>query len=85
VPLTHEFLADMLGVQRSTVSSITRSFQEAGLIRQGRGVITVINRAGLEAASCECYGTVRRGFERLLPHTYENNTRADLRRPRQCS
>jgi hypothetical protein len=45
----------------------------------------VINRAGLEAASCECYGTVRRGFERLLPHTYENNTRADLRRPRQCS
>jgi hypothetical protein len=85
VPLTHEFLADMLGVQRSTVSSITRSLQEAGLIRQGRGVITVLNRAGLEAASCECYGTVRRGFERLLPHTYENNTRADLRRPRQCS
>jgi CRP-like cAMP-binding protein len=78
VPLTHEFLADMLGVQRSTVSSITRTLQEAGLIRQGRGLITVINRSGLESASCECYGTVRRNFERLLPHTYRNSTRAGM-------
>jgi hypothetical protein len=70
VPLTHEFLADMLGVQRSTVSSITRALQEAGFIKQGRGVITVTDRAGLEGASCECYGTVRSSFERLLPHTY---------------
>jgi DNA-binding transcriptional regulator YhcF (GntR family) len=79
VPLTHEFLADMLGVQRSTVSSITRSLQEAGVIRQGRGVITVTNRAGLEATSCECYSTVRRSFERLLPNTY-GNSMTDLRR-----
>ncbi len=85
VPLTHEFLADMLGVQRSTVSSITRALQEAGLIRQGRGVITVMDRAGLERASCECYGTVRRSFERLLPYTYENNPAIDLRRLRGCS
>ncbi|QRM35697.1 Crp/Fnr family transcriptional regulator [Microvirga sp. VF16] len=85
VPLTHEFLADMLGVQRSTVSSITRSLQEAGLIRQGRGVITVIDRAGLERASCECYGTVRRSFERLLPHTYGNISTMELRQPRRCS
>ena len=47
VPLTHEFLADMLGVQRSTVSGITRALQEAGLIRQGRGVITVMDRTGM--------------------------------------
>ncbi|MBD2749127.1 Crp/Fnr family transcriptional regulator [Microvirga sp. BT688] len=67
VPLTREFLANMLGVQRSTVSSITRALQEAGFIRQGRGVITVTDRAGLEGAFCECYGTVRRSFERLLP------------------
>ena len=85
VPLTHEFLAAMLGVQRSTLSSITRSLQEAGLIRQGRGVITVLNRAGLEGASCECYGTVRRGFERLLPHTYGKNPTTNLRQPRRCS
>jgi CRP-like cAMP-binding protein len=74
VPLTHEFLAEMLGVQRSTVSTVTRALQEAGLIRQGRGVITVTDRLGLEGASCECYGVVRRSFERLLPDTY---TRAE--------
>jgi CRP-like cAMP-binding protein len=85
VPLTHEFLADMLGVQRSTVSSIARALQEAGLIRQGRGVITVMDRAGLEQTSCECYSTVRRSFERLLPHTYRNNPPLDLRQPRRCS
>jgi CRP-like cAMP-binding protein len=85
VPLTHEFLADMLGVQRSTVSSITRSLQEAGLIRQGRGVITVTDRAGLEQTSCECYGTVRRSFERLLPHTYTTITTIDPRPQRRCS
>ncbi len=84
VPLTHEFLADMLGVQRSTVSSITRALQEAGLIRQGRGVITVTNRAGLEARSCECYGTVRRSFERLLPHTYASDATGGPRQHPQC-
>ncbi|WP_262266238.1 MULTISPECIES: Crp/Fnr family transcriptional regulator [Microvirga] len=85
VPLTHEFLADMLGVQRSTVSSITRSLQEAGFIKQGRGVITVTDRTGLEGASCECYGTVRNSFERLLPHTYGNTSTNDLRQQRRCS
>ena len=85
VPLTHEFLADMLGVQRSTVSSITRTLQEAGLVRQGRGLITVTDRAGLEQTSCECYGTVRRSFERLLPHTYGNTSTTDPRQQRRCS
>jgi CRP-like cAMP-binding protein len=69
VPLRHEFLAEMLGLQRSTVSSTMRVLQGSGLIQQGRGVITVTDRAGLEATSCECYGTVRRSFERLLPYT----------------
>jgi CRP-like cAMP-binding protein len=70
VPLTHEFLAQMLGVQRSTLSTVTHALQTAGLIRQGRGMITVTDRSGLEGASCECYGIVRRSFERLLPDTY---------------
>src|SRR6478735_2463509 len=52
--LTHEFLAEMLGVQRSTVSMVARTLQETGLIRQSRGSITVIDRAGLEEAACEC-------------------------------
>jgi CRP-like cAMP-binding protein len=68
--LTHEFLAEMLGVQRSTVSVVTRTLQTAGLIQQSRGGITVANRAGLEGAACECYGKIRRIYQRLLPGTY---------------
>lgn len=68
--LTHEFLADMLGVQRSTVSVVTRALQKSGLIAQRRGVITIVDRAGLERVSCECYGVIRATFERLLPASY---------------
>jgi CRP-like cAMP-binding protein len=70
LPLTDEFLAEMLGVQRSTVSIVTRTFQSAGLVSQSRGVITVMDRVGLEDAACECYGIIRRNFQRLLPRTY---------------
>ena len=70
LPLTHEFLADMLGVQRSTVSLVTRTLQAAGLITQSRGVITVTDRAGLEDIACECYSIIRQNFDRLLPETY---------------
>lgn len=70
LPLTHETLAEMLGVQRSTVSSVTRALQMEGLIQQGRGVITITDRTGLEEMSCECYRTIRNSFERLLPGTY---------------
>jgi CRP-like cAMP-binding protein len=71
LPLTHEFLAEMLGVQRSTVTAVTRGLQAAGLIQQGRGAITVADRAGLERATCECYGKIRRRFEDLLPATWQ--------------
>ncbi|WP_134497893.1 Crp/Fnr family transcriptional regulator [Microvirga pakistanensis] len=71
LPLTHETLAEMLGVQRSTVSSVTRALQVADLIQQGRGTITIMDRAGLEDMSCECYRKIRRSFERLLPGTYD--------------
>ena len=47
-----------------------RTLQTAGLITQSRGVITVTDRAGLEETACECYGVIRRNFERLLPRTY---------------
>ncbi|WP_262027084.1 Crp/Fnr family transcriptional regulator [Microvirga sp. Mcv34] len=67
LPLTHEFLAEMLAVQRSSVSMVTRTLQTAGLIRQSRGSITVLNRAGLEKTACECYGKVRLIYQRLLP------------------
>jgi CRP-like cAMP-binding protein len=70
LPLTHEFLAEMLGVQRSTVSSVLRGLQGSGLIEQRRGGIDVIDRAGLERAACECYRKIRFRFETLLPGTY---------------
>ncbi|WP_332770130.1 Crp/Fnr family transcriptional regulator [Phenylobacterium sp.] len=67
VALTQEFLADMLGVQRTTVTAVARALQEKGYIRYRRGVVDIISREGLEAVSCECYEVVRRNYERLLP------------------
>ena len=65
--LTQEFLGMMLGVGRQSVNEAATSLQQAGLMRYGRGVITVLDRRGLEEASCECYGVVRTEFDRLLP------------------
>jgi CRP-like cAMP-binding protein len=65
--LTHEFVAIMLGVRRPTVTLVLQELQQAGLIDSARGMIKVINRPGLERASCECYGVVKSTFHRLLP------------------
>ncbi|HKP79432.1 MAG TPA: Crp/Fnr family transcriptional regulator [Phenylobacterium sp.] len=66
VALTQEFLADMLGVQRTTVTAVARSLQEKGMIRYRRGVVDIIDRAGLQGLTCECYGVVRNNYRRLL-------------------
>jgi CRP-like cAMP-binding protein len=63
--LSHEFLAIMLGAQRPTVTVVAGTLQKAGLIHYKHGRLVVQNRKGLEAASCECYGTIRGHFERL--------------------
>ncbi|HKZ01587.1 MAG TPA: Crp/Fnr family transcriptional regulator [Pyrinomonadaceae bacterium] len=60
VELTHEIISDMLGVQRSVVSVTAGAFQKRGLINYSRGSITILNRRGLETASCECYRIVKR-------------------------
>jgi CRP-like cAMP-binding protein len=66
--LTHEFLAIMLGVRRPTVTIIAGTLEKAGIIANGsRGTITIADRAKLEAASCECYASVKTNFARLLP------------------
>ena len=65
-PLTQEFLAQMLGVRRPTVTAVAANLQKAGLITYHRGKITVLDRKGLEAASCECYGVVSEELDRLL-------------------
>jgi len=65
-PLKQEFLAIMLGVRRAGVSIAASALQDSGLIQYSRGTIRVVDREGLESAACECYGTVRRHFDRLL-------------------
>lgn len=65
-PLTHEFLGQMLGVHRPTVSIAAGMLQKAGLITYARGIITIIDRPGLEGASCSCYRFIEREYKRLL-------------------
>jgi CRP-like cAMP-binding protein len=64
--LTQEFLAQMLGVRRPTVTAVARKLQLDGLIAYHRGQLTVLDRKGLEAASCECYKVVTKELDRLL-------------------
>jgi CRP-like cAMP-binding protein len=71
ITLTQEYLSEMLGVCRSTVTLAAGALQRAGLIRYRRGAITILDRAGLEGVSCECYRVIRDYYERLLARGYE--------------
>src|SRR5437762_2244226 len=65
--MTQELIANMLGVRREGVTEAAGKLQDAGLIRYRRGTITVLDRPGVEARSCECYQVVKTEFDRLLP------------------
>ena len=65
--MTQELIANMLGVRREGVTAGAVKLQKAGLIRYARGHITVLDRAGLEKRSCECYSVVKKEYDRLLP------------------
>ncbi|MBN8872836.1 MAG: Crp/Fnr family transcriptional regulator [Rhodospirillales bacterium] len=65
-PMTHEFLAMMLGVRRAGITVAAQALQRAGLIQYGAGRMQILDRPGLEAACCECYAVVEREFQRLL-------------------
>jgi CRP-like cAMP-binding protein len=65
--MTQELIANMLGVRREGVTEAAGNLQKAGLISYHRGHITVLDRAGLEARTCECYAVVKQEYDRLLP------------------
>jgi DNA-binding IclR family transcriptional regulator len=64
--LTQEFLAQMLGVQRSTVTVAASALQRAGYISYSRGKILLLDRENLAKAACECYDIVRESYDRML-------------------
>ncbi len=67
LPLTQEFLAEMLGVRRTTVTIVAQLLQQSGLIRYHRGHIKIVDRAGLEKSSCECYRSIREKTAQIFP------------------
>jgi CRP-like cAMP-binding protein len=80
--MTQELIANMLGVRREGVTEAAGHLQSAGLIQYTRGVIKVIDRAGLEARCCECYAVVKRESDRLLIDTGHHRNRLDPALPR---
>ena len=66
IELTQEALADLLGVQRTTVNAVIRTLQEDGLVATGRGVVSVTDRAGLKRRSCECYRRLEDHFGEVI-------------------
>jgi CRP-like cAMP-binding protein len=71
LPITQSLLAEMLGVQRPTITNALRELESGGLIEHGRRQITIVDRKGLTEASCECYQLVRTRLAFHLPKTYE--------------
>src|SRR5690349_4450333 len=69
IALTQEYLAEMLGVQRTTVSGVARVLQERGLISYSRGRMVILDRGGIEQCACECYSDVQNHFRAVLPDT----------------
>jgi CRP-like cAMP-binding protein len=66
LPLTQEFLAQMLGVRRTSVSLVAHTFQQAGMLRYSRGRIRIVDVDGLRESACECYDVIRKHADRLL-------------------
>ena len=84
--LTHEYLAIMLGARRAGVTETLRPLQKAGLVKSYRGLITILDGAGLEARACECYFVVRNEYDRLLnttAHAENSSTTQMGRKPRR--
>jgi CRP-like cAMP-binding protein len=66
LPFTQEYLGQMLGVRRTSVTAVAQTLQEAGLIKYARGKIQIVDAEGLEESACECYGSVKTLYEKLI-------------------
>jgi hypothetical protein len=67
LPLTQDFLAQMLGVQRTTVTAVDRKLQMSGWVRQRRARIELLNIAALTSAACDCYPVTQKYFSQVFP------------------
>lgn len=92
LPVTQDFLASMIGVQRTYLTRILSTLQAQGLVEIGRGRIRIVDRAEMEAAACECHGCVRRHYDAVMGSVYNPEGRlvaieppAKRRRPRAVS
>ncbi|MGF1461061.1 MAG: Crp/Fnr family transcriptional regulator [Leptolyngbyaceae cyanobacterium] len=70
LPLTHEFIAEMLGTRRTSVTTAAKSLQQAGIIRYSRGKIVILSRQKLEERACECFFQIQSEFCRLIGDSY---------------
>jgi CRP-like cAMP-binding protein len=74
LPFTQEFLAEMLGVRRSSVSVVAHTLQQAGMIKYSRGRIHILDLAALRETTCECYGTIEAHYRELLGDLPDNGS-----------
>lgn len=84
LPLTQQLISQMLGTPRPYVTVAAGILQKEGLIRCGRGHITILDRQGLEANACECYGIIKEEFNRLLGSSAQHLARREYSRPNQA-
>ena len=85
LPFTQEYLAEMLGVRRTSVTGVARSLQETGIIKYARGKIRIIDADALHDSACECYESVKQHYDRMLgrgqqPYLVASSTSRDIER-----
>src|SRR3954469_25969650 len=66
LPFTQEYLGEMLGVRRTSVTAVAKTLQEAGLIKYARGKIQIVDAKAMQKMTCECYGSVKLLYEKLI-------------------